>query len=700
MAPDLEWLKRSRTLLYDAYWPPFHPRLDYDPAKGITVAKKLNANTIRFGTIGKWALYPSAVMPRHPSLGGRDLLGETIKLASKKGVKIVAYIPVAHGLPGVLVRKERPQWAFVLDDGAGPAESMHFGGPGVVPVCPFGPYRQDILKIVREVVEGYDASAIYLDGPYYSWIFEGICQCSACKEKFRADIGRSLPSNAEVARGKDDPEMRELLARHHDWVGAGLVSLIAEIRSIALTKNLPLLFNLCAAEYLKGRRQSEMIENADGFLIESHMGGVKGIGRGVQLGKVVWNYTHRHSCWPRRSTTRVEEENALSAGMSVARGATPIVSYGGRFLLDHRQADPLAKVFATMTAAEPLLTGSVPAKHCALISDLDLQPTEGWTSQQRKSHDRNLYAAYEMLKRNHVQAQVLSKDALSSPSSLDAYAVVCLPTIARFSASHLETIRAFVRKGGGLVVTGATSSCDEKGEMLADFALADVLGASMVSPDPALKAKLDMHWWSQAPGPWDIYLSPKETLRDGSATFELEAPLMVGDFELVTPHQGAQTVADLVYGTDYAPFAPGCVINTFGEGKVAFVPASIEETFAASGFGTMAGDPDLARFLALLCRLVSKKPDPVKFLKGDDERIFASVSAKDGARLLHLVDQKPCGDSVKATVAVHCPAGRPQRVQTASKGTCVDFRFEEGYAIVDLKFARYECVVFQLQCGA
>ena len=188
MAPEIEWLRRSRTLLYDAYWPPFYPRLDYDPEKGIAIAKKLNANAIRFGTIGKWALFPSKIMPQHPNLGGRDLLGETVKLALKNGIKIIGYIPVAHGLPGVMIRSERPQWAFLVDDGMTPADQMHFGGPGIVPLCTFGAYRQDILKIVREVVDGYDVSAVYLDGPYQGMMFQGICQCAACKEIGRAHV--------------------------------------------------------------------------------------------------------------------------------------------------------------------------------------------------------------------------------------------------------------------------------------------------------------------------------------------------------------------------------------------------------------------------------------------------------------------------------------------------------------------------------
>jgi hypothetical protein len=87
-----EWLKRSRTFLYDAYWPPFTSEPKYTPEEGIAVAKRMNANVIRFGSIGKWGMYPSKIFPHHPDLRGRDLLGGTIDLAHRNGIKIIVYI--------------------------------------------------------------------------------------------------------------------------------------------------------------------------------------------------------------------------------------------------------------------------------------------------------------------------------------------------------------------------------------------------------------------------------------------------------------------------------------------------------------------------------------------------------------------------------------------------------------------------------
>jgi hypothetical protein len=40
MNSKYEWLKRSRTFLFDAYWPPFTPELKYTAKNGIAVAKK------------------------------------------------------------------------------------------------------------------------------------------------------------------------------------------------------------------------------------------------------------------------------------------------------------------------------------------------------------------------------------------------------------------------------------------------------------------------------------------------------------------------------------------------------------------------------------------------------------------------------------------------------------------------------------
>ena len=61
--------------------------------------RKYHANAIRFGSAGKWAVFPNEFFPPHPQLGERDLLAETIAEAHARDVRVIGYIPVGHIIP-------------------------------------------------------------------------------------------------------------------------------------------------------------------------------------------------------------------------------------------------------------------------------------------------------------------------------------------------------------------------------------------------------------------------------------------------------------------------------------------------------------------------------------------------------------------------------------------------------------------------
>jgi hypothetical protein len=55
--------------------------------------------------------------------------------------------------------------------------------------------------------------------------------------------------------------------------------------------------------------------------------------------------------------------------------------------------------------------------------------------------------------------------------------LLVLPNVAALSDKQAESIRQFVKKGGGLIATGVSSLYNEWGEMRPDFALSDLFGA-------------------------------------------------------------------------------------------------------------------------------------------------------------------------------------------------------------------------------
>lgn len=647
------WLRTSRTMLYDAYWPPFHPTLAYDPVEAVATAHRMGADTIRFGSIGKWALYPSAVMPQHPQLGGRDLLAETIAQAHAVGIRVVGYVPVAHGLPAEVVAA-RPGWAFVGEDGRQPPGQLHFAAPAVVPVCPFGPYRDDIIAIIREVVFGHDVDGLYLDGPYYGWIFGGVCHCAACRQGYAADTGRDLPRDGAPDRS------------HADWVAGRLVGLIEDIRAIASERDLPLVFNGCAAEYLHGSWQQRAITAADGFLLEGTRGGIKGVGRGVFLDRLVWNYTHRHTCFPRLSTRELEEEDERSGRIAVAQGAAPIVSYAGRFLLPGADEVPVRRLFADLAAIAPLMKGAEPMPHVAIVGARDLQPTEGWNREHRDGHDRYLYAMSGLLRDVGVQHVVLPREALGDPCLLE-YAVVVLTSFGEVSPAEAAALRAYVQGGGGLLVTG-----------VAPVALADLLGAESMTPTMEVAERLAALRWDQVGAPYDVYLEAAD-----GALFGGRHPL--GEVVPSRPWPGTAVLAYAVAGDDGARLLPALFERRLGTGTAAWLPAEIELTWAASD-GVYR---DLARFVGSAVDRISRRSRPCRLAA--PRGVFSNLMRGSAGILLHLVDEQPDRASLSCSIDLTAPPGA--KLCDAFDGTPLPAeRRGDRLVLVGYTFARRACL--------
>ncbi len=80
-----------------------------------------------------------------------------------------------------------------------------------------------------------------------------------------------------------------------------------------------------------------------------------------------------------------------------------------------------------------------------------------------------------------VEARVpfeLVHEAFLTPDRLDRFKLLILADAAALSDAQCDAIRAFVRRGGSLLATFASSLYDELGVRRDDFGLADLFGVS------------------------------------------------------------------------------------------------------------------------------------------------------------------------------------------------------------------------------
>ena len=649
------WLQQSRTLLIDAYWPPLNPALEFDAKKLIQTAESVNANAIRFGTMGKYALIQNDFIPLHPELGKRDLLAETIEAAKRKDIKIIAYSSVGHGLPRTLLLEQRPEWGLLMDDGNIQEGVRHFGGELVAPVCSFGQYRDDILGFIEHIVDNYDIDSLYLDGPYYNWNMgklKAVCQCDVCKAEFLKETGFELPANKD----SDKSELHEIF---ENWVGRRLYELLHDIIVIAKrNKNLPVMFNALAAAARPELWERKMLNMSDGFLLEAELGGLRGLGVGEYHDKVIWRYTQAHSAWPRNSTAYAEKKNKLSGYETLVWGGAPIISYGGRLCFDNSCHEPVAELFSFMKNNASLLDNIRNSNFVGIISEQRI-------SSITEAAQQALSGAYKMFQSAGLQTGIVINEALSDLETLQKYPVLFFPGDVCIKQTESECLREYVRSGGTLIASDKASLSDDK------FLLEDVFNISLQKQE-GYASRLEMlQFWQ---GLWDIYLKRKD----------FPGLLPVEEITFIKAGKNTQCLAEIVTGVESAHIAPSIIKNSFGKGRCFYINFPISRVY------DKLEEPE---FVEIINTIIDMTESPCRI--NCEHRLYSSLKEKDSLKLLYM-----CNPSVETrifNVDIELKTNVvPTKVYSLANGENIEYEAKDGKIIIKKhSFKDFECIAIR-----
>ncbi len=646
------WLQQSRTLLIDAYWPPLNPTLEFKAEKLIETAQNVNANAIRFGTMGKYALIQNDFIPLHPGLGERDLLAETIDAAQGTNIKIIAYASVGHGLPRSLLQNQRPQWGLLMDDGNIQDGVRHFGGELVAPVCSFGQYQDDILNFIEHVVDNYDIHGLYLDGPYYNWNMgtqKAVCQCAVCKQTFLKETGFELPANKDF-------ESSELHEVFDEWVGRRLYELFHDIIVIAKrTKNLPVMFNALAAAARLETWERRMLKISDGFLLEAELGGLRGLGVGDYYDKIIWRYTQDHTAWPRCSTSFTEQKNKHSGYETLVWGGAPIISYGGRLCLNNSFQKPVTELFSFMKGNAALLDNLRAHKFIGIISEQRI-------SSITESAKQALAGAYKLFQSAGLQTGIVTNEVLSDLDTLQQYPVLFLPGDVNIDKGEAECLREYVRNGGTLIASGKASFYND------DFLLKDVFKVSLQKSPAELEA---LQFWD---GLWDVYVQ-------GQASKKL---LPVKEITWIKAEKDTQGLAEIVTGTGPTFLAPSIIKNSFGKGICCYINFPIERVY------NELEEPEFVKIINSVIETVLLDKSPCKITC--NHRIYSSLKEKKGLKALYLCNPSVEPRTFNATIHLKIDAA-PSKVYSLTNGKNIEYEVKDGQIIIrKYSFEDFECI--------
>jgi len=624
-----------------------------------------------------------------------DWLRRYLPIAQEQGLRVIVYFNVHWFKPGSF-----PDDHFVVDP-AGRPKVIYGNGYAV---CPRGPFRR-WAQGMAEDLGGYRIDGVFLDGP-----LEDRCWCPSCRAEFCARFGPEQPTSAAscppelggayaefpasgavgfveafagalrrtnpeavlytngIANGGDGKSMAGT-ARWTNLVGAegGFIGYQP------LTGNFP--FNAgCAAKVLEARARGRgrVIFSDCGFKKFDYHAHPKGEIARMYAGTIAngaspWFLVLRHAVRTEGIRTAVRFNRLIRANRAALTNG-----------------ESLAEAALIHSPVNLALAGKVEGG-----SGDDVARREGAARRlavpRHYNEFRGIYAA---LARSGYPFDVLEEANLPAGELPARVRLLVLPGLGGVSDETAGRLREFVRAGGRVLATFDSTLFDEAGGRRADFALADVFGAS-IEGDVLGPSDLDY-----------LAVTRKSALTRGTSQGVLPCPEY---WWRVKAAKGARVLLQHheKMPRRYAALtpvssSPAAVINKFGRGRAVLIPSALGAHYLSYRF------PDERVLIKNAARMLARPPVEIS---GGDEFVETTLRrAADGSVVLHLTNwasgERPATRAIPLgplDVRVRLPRGfRPKSAFMAAARREVALSVKGAWArLVVPRLEEYEMAVFR-----
>ncbi len=631
---EFDWLQTARVFLLDAYQPPFAPVLEYDAGAYAETMADMNANVLRFGTMGKYATIPGIRFTTHPDQKGRDLLQETIDACKPRGIKVVAYISTGHKLAWSMVTEDYPEYGQKSTPNGKPVRSHMFVGEDHGTVCWMTPYRQAFLDYVKHVVCDYEIDGAYFDSwvPHHFWPGRQLCYCDGCRNGFREARGLEIPyhENDEYTPGE-----LKAIDQYHDWYWEvyrkEVVTKVYEL--VKACKPVPLISNIVNPRRM-ALQDSVVLSKMDGFLYErgaSMLERAEGVGVPRSVGLHVWPYIGVYHNWPRLAFQGVNYQQEIYTNLMYGGGS--IIAQPTGYVTDTENKKYISEPFGLIKKHEAVLKGMENYPYVGVVFGYDSPPEharKGGILGGEGNARTAARGAFAACLNEHVQVSSISEFVLDDPEKLRKYPVLYLASVPVLSEKRVRNIMEYVRNGGCLIATHATSLFDKAGKRQLQFGLEELLKVKPVLPKGELAGIINSYQ-AMVGGPNDLYLLASETGSKAVGAEWKDKLVPLWYYEPVEVLKGGEVLADIVTGDGRRPVLPGVVMSSYGKGRVIYSASDLESLYDTQG-------PDVVgRLIRKLVEIASVKQDPPFTLEAP-AGLRANLSEKDNLLLLHLTN--------------------------------------------------------------
>lgn len=559
---DNTWWNRAPYRLVQTNLREIDATMDTDAYVQSMVDASVNVVLLNVG--GIVANYPTKLPYeyRNPYMKG-DLVGTLVEKLHDKGIRVIGRFDFSKINETLAAKK--PEWLYVGTDG----KTVNYNGQ--VHTCINGGYQQEYSKeILKEALRAYPLDGVFFNmigytTSDYSGVYHGICQCENCRKRFYDSTGHVLPVKADMndpvyreynafKRTTADKLFREIQQEIKDinpklmintYAEAG-VDMIASESSASISDEKE--WDYSATDNVKRVLGSYKDHAPGNLLIYFQDIGFRHIGTSPNLAKV-WML-----------------ENMLHGAPLGFVVIGTLVNYEDRIFIP-----TLNDVYGFHRAHEKLFTNVESVANVALV----------------RGNGDEYRGIIKLLSEEHILFDILEPSVVGTdrtPKKLQDYRILILPDLENMDDRLLSVLDNFVRNGGQILATGATSTRDGSGKSMNSIRLQSL----------GVKPSFKIH-----PRAKSTYLkvSPADKKQLGEDLFsDFSLMMMYSDFLECTPEgPSASTLFKLVPETMFGPpekayytpenvtDIPGVIVNHYGKGESVFIPWRLGSQYESKG---------------------------------------------------------------------------------------------------------------------
>ena len=566
--------------------------VNYDAKAVVDYLKSVHANCILVNAGGVVDFFDNETELSRPNRfrTTENVLGDLTREAHAAGIRVMVRVDFRG------VEQERyeraPHWFGQHKDGSAQIAWTRIYRPCYNSVYP----NQHAVEFIRQMMTKYPIDGVWENSVGFGM---GPCYCATCRENYRRDTGKEIPTGDNYAA----PEFDDYRAWKAACADAHIRLLRDTVKSFGEDKA------FCSEIFGMFHAGNALQTGIDLYNAKDHFdflvspafltgAGTLGLPydnltqgassirflKSIQPAKqAVLLYGNNGTNWRYVKDPLVENKLWMWEAAAVGGNYWNCLFNGQHPGATHdvRAARMEDEVYAYLEENEELLNGKLPVKDVGILYVKAARDTFGKDDETKDGYGVFIKGLERILTENHVQYNFIPDLDLKAEDLVGLKALL-MPNAACLSDEQIQLIRDFVANGGGLIAGFESSLYDENAKRRADFGLADVFGVHFTG----MRRDTSFDCYQlirEKEHPVLSLLQPEytEMLINGGETLLVTADAATAVCSYI-PRIENQPPEHAWIPDHVTPF-PTVAANTFGKGRVVYFANQVEKLAHLNG---------------------------------------------------------------------------------------------------------------------